>query len=121
MVAQCQQFNNLKNIKKMNLPKVVEALVKTQNSFDKVAYANCFTETAIVFDEGKTHNGRKEIENWIDKANKDYQATMKPLDYATEEEILKAEISGNFPGSPIVLSYHLELKNGLIESLKIMG
>ena len=105
----------------MNLPEVVEELVKTQNNFDSVAYANCFTETAIVFDEGKTHNGRKEIGNWIDKANNNYQATMKPIEYSTKEEILKAEISGNFPGSPIILSYHLELKNGLIESLKIMG
>ncbi len=105
----------------MNLPKVLEELVKTQNNFDSVAYANCFTETAIVFDEGKTHNGRNEIENWIDKANKDYQATMKPLDYAMKEEILKVEVSGNFPGSTIILSYHLELKNGLIETLKIIG
>lgn len=105
----------------MNLPKVVAELVKTQNNFDSVAYANCFTETAVVFDEGKTHNGRKEIENWIEKANKEYQATMKPLEYSEKEEILKAEVSGNFPGSPIVLSYHLEIADELIHSLKITG
>ncbi len=105
----------------MNLPKVVAELVKTQNNFDSVAYANCFTETAVVFDEGKTHNGRREIENWIEKANKEYQATMKPLEYSEKEEILKAEVSGNFPGSPIVLSYHLEIADELIHSLKITG
>lgn len=105
----------------MNLPKVVEELVKTQNNFDSVAYAKCFTETAVVFDEGKTHNGRKDIEKWIDKANKDYQATMKPLEYSTKEEILKVKVSGNFPGSPIVLSYHLEITDELIQSLKITG
>jgi len=105
----------------MNLPKVVEELVKTQNSFDSVAYAKCFTETAVVFDEGKTHNGRKEIEKWIEKANKDYQATMKPLEYSTKEEILKVEVSGNFPGSPIVLSYHLAIADELIRSLKVTG
>lgn len=105
----------------MNLPKVLEELVKTQNNFDSVAYANCFSETAVVFDEGKTHNGRNEIENWIKKANKDYQATMRPLEYSTTEEILKAEVSGNFPGSPIIMSYHLKLTEGLIQSLKITG
>lgn len=105
----------------MNLPKVVAELIKAQNNFDSVAYSNCFTETAVVFDEGKTHNGRKEIENWIEKANKEYQATMKPLEYFTTEEILKAEVSGNFPGSPIVLSYHLEIADELIKSLKITG
>lgn len=51
----------------MNLPQVIAELVKTQNNFDSVSYAGCFTETAVVFDEGKTHNGRKEIENWIEK------------------------------------------------------
>ena len=81
----------------MNLPKVVSDLLKTQNNFDSVAYANCFTETAVVFDEGKTHNGRKEIEKWIDEANKKYQATMKPLDYSETGHTLEAEISGNFP------------------------
>ncbi len=105
----------------MNLPKVVADLVKTQNNFDSVAYANCFSETAVVFDEGKTHNGRKEIESWIEKANNEYQATMKPLEYSTKEEILRAEVSGNFPGSPIVLSYHLEIADELIQSLKITG
>lgn len=103
----------------MNLPKVVTELIKTQNNFDSVAYAACFTETAVVFDEGKTHNGRKEIENWIDKANREYQATMKPLDYNETENILSAETSGNFPGSPIVLNYHLQITDELIQSLKI--
>ena len=105
----------------MNVPKVIAELVKTQNNFDSVAYAKCFTETAVVFDEGKTHKGRKEIEKWIDKANKDYQATMKPLEYSTREEILKVEVSGHFPGSPIVLNYHLNIADELIQSLKITG
>ncbi len=104
----------------MNLPAVVTALVSTQNNFDSVAYAKCFTETAVVFDEGKTHNGRKEIENWIDKANKEYQATMKPIEYSETERTLKAEVSGNFPGSPAVLTYRYEFDGGLIQSLQIV-
>ncbi|MFT3794269.1 nuclear transport factor 2 family protein [Flavobacterium sp.] len=104
----------------MDLPKVVAALVQTQNNFDSVAYANCFTETAVVFDEGKTHNGRKEIENWIEKANKAYQATMKPLGYSETEQTLTTEVSGNFPGSPITMTYHYEFEDGLIQSLKIV-
>lgn len=105
----------------MNLPNIISELVKTQNNFDSHAYANCFTDTAVVFDEGKTHNGKTEIQSWIDTANKEYKAAMKPLDYNKEESILSAEISGTFPGSPIVLKYHFELSDGLIESLKITG
>jgi len=104
----------------MNLPNVIKELIKTQNNFDSVAYAKCFTETAVVFDEGRTHNGRKEIEIWIDKANKEYQTTMKPLEYSETENTLKTLVSGNFPGSPITLTYHYEFEDGLIQSLKIV-
>jgi len=104
----------------MNLPNVVTELIKAQNNFDSTAYANCFTKRAIVFDEGKTHNGRKEIENWIEEANKAYQATMKPLEYSEIEQTLKTEVSGTFPGSPITLTYHYEFEDGLIQSLKIV-
>ena len=107
----------------MNLPKVVADLVETQNSFDSVAYANCFSETAVVFDEGKTHNGRKEIERWIADSNERYKATIKPVAFEENENesLLIAETSGNFPGSPIVLSYHMEIVDGLIQSLKVTG
>ncbi len=107
----------------MNLPKVITELVKTQNSFDSVAYANCFSETAVAFDEGKTHNGRKEIEQWIADANNRYQSIMEPVSFEENgtESILKAEVSGNFPGSPLILSYHLEMASEQIQSLKITG
>jgi hypothetical protein len=104
----------------MNLPKVVAELIRTQNNFDSVAYAKCFSQTAVVFDEGKTYNGRKEIEDWIDRANKEYQATMKPLEYSETEHTLKTEVSGTFPGSPITLTYSYEFEDGLIQSLKIV-
>ncbi|KAA6438514.1 nuclear transport factor 2 family protein [Dyadobacter flavalbus] len=107
----------------MNLPKIVADLVKTQNSFDSVAYANCFSETAVVFDEGRTHNGRKEIEHWIADSNERYKATIKPVSFEEKEteSLLKAETSGNFEGSPIILNYHLVIANELIQSLKVSG
>jgi len=104
----------------MSLPKVVTDLIKAQNNFDSVAYANCFTETALVFDEGKTHKGRNEIEEWIDEANKKYQATLKPLEYSETEHTLKTEVSGTFAGSPIVMTYQYEFHDDLIQSLKIV-
>ncbi len=104
----------------MNLPEVVTRLIEAQNNFDSTAYANCFNETAVVFDEGKTHIGKTAIKKWIDKANKEYQAVMKPLEYSETEHTLKTEVSGTFPGSPIVMTYHYEFEDGLIQSLKII-
>ena len=107
----------------MNLPKVVSDLVETQNNFDSVAYASCFSETAVVFDEGKTHNGKKEIERWIADSNERYKATIKPVSFEENdtETLLNAETSGNFPGSPIVLTYHMKIADELIQSLKFTG
>ena len=107
----------------MNLPKIVTELVRTQNNFDSVAYANCFSETAVVHDESKTHNGKKEIEEWIADANTRYAATMEPIDFQENgsKSILKVEVAGNFTGSPAVLDYHLEISDGLIQSVRVTG
>lgn len=105
----------------MNLPKVVADLIKAQNEFDAVTYANLFSETAVVFDEGKTHKGRIEIEQWIDHSNKNYQSVMKPLEYteSSTTSILTAECSGKFPGSPITLKFHFDIADGQIQHLKV--
>lgn len=105
----------------MTLPKVITNLVDAQNSFDSIAYTNCFSETAVVFDEGKTHNGKPEIQKWIEESNENYKSVMKPLDYAENGTagILTAECSGTFPGSPIVLKFHFDIFDGQIRHLKV--
>ena len=107
----------------MNLPKVIADVVAAQNRFDSVAYANCFSEKAVVFDEGKTHTGRKAVEEWIDESNKKYKSVMKVLSITNEGKtsVLSAECSGTFPGSPVVLKFHFDIKDGLIEALKVTG
>jgi hypothetical protein len=45
---------------------------------------------------------------------------MKPLRYSDTQQTLETEISGTFPGSPLVLTYHLKIKEGQIQSLKIL-
>ncbi|WP_339877483.1 nuclear transport factor 2 family protein [uncultured Algoriphagus sp.] len=105
----------------MNLPKVVSDLIKAQNEFDAVAFAQLFSESAVVFDEGKTHQGRLEIERWIDHSNKNYQSVMKPLEHTEvgTTSILTAECSGTFPGSPITLKFHIDIVDGQIQQLKV--
>lgn len=105
----------------MNLPKVIEDLINAQNNFNSKAYANCFSEIAIVYDEGKTYDGKAQIQQWIQKANKEYKTVMNPVAYneGNKVSVLSAEISGSFPGSPVMLQFHFELENELIQSLKI--
>ncbi|WP_276380888.1 nuclear transport factor 2 family protein [Flavobacterium sp. H4147] len=105
----------------MNLPKVITDLVNAQNSFDSIAYSNCFSETAVVFDEGKTHNGRSDIQNWIEESNQKYRSVMKPLEYTENgtTSVLSAECSGTFPGSPIILKFHFDIVDDQIQHLKV--
>ena len=105
----------------MELSKLVTQFVDTQNTYDSEAYMECFTETAIVHDEGKTHTGKEEIRKWIEDANDRYRSVMKPLRYDDlgSNGVLTAEVSGTFPGSPIVLKFNLGLKDGLIDSLNV--
>jgi hypothetical protein len=107
----------------MNLHKTVASLVAAQNSHDSQAYAECFSESAIVHDEGKTYNGKAGIKRWNENSNREYQTVLRPLDYkeTDAENLLTAEVSGSFPGSPAVLQFHLKLKDSLIDSLKITG
>lgn len=107
----------------MNLPKVVAELVKAQDNFDSVAYANCFSETGVMFDEGKAHTGKSEIQKWIARSNDNYKTVMKPLAFTEtgKGSVLSAEVSGTFDGSPLVLHFHFEISDGLIQSLKITG
>jgi hypothetical protein len=107
----------------MNLHKIVASLVVAQNSHDSQAYVECFSESAIVHDEGKTHNGKAEIKRWNKNSNREYRTVLRPLDFkeTDAEHLLTAEVSGSFPGSPAVLQFHLGLKDGLIDSLKITG
>ena len=107
----------------MTLPVIVEQLLSAQSAQNSAAYADCFSDSGIVTDEGKTHKGRKEIQEWNANTNGLYQFTIEPVDFTQEENagLLKAKTSGNFPGSPIILNYNFRFSNGLIEELNISG
>jgi len=105
----------------MNLPGIVTDLVKAQNSFDSAAYADCFSETGVMIEEGEPYKGRVAIRNLMEETNKKYRSVMRPLDYTEEVHsgVLSAECSGTFPGSPLVLKFNFEIVDGQIQRLKV--
>ena len=107
----------------MKLHKVVASLIEAQNNQDSKAYVDCFSETAIVHDEEKIHRGKAQIQKWIEHSNREYQSVMKPVSFEQNatDNVLSAEVSGTFPGSPAVLKFHMALEGDLIQSLKITG
>lgn len=105
------------------IPDILKELLKAQEHFDSVLYSNCFSEEALVFDEGKTYRGRGEIKDWNERSNKEYQSKMEIIDISTENEviILRTNVSGTFDGSPITLKFHFKIENEKISELKITG
>jgi ketosteroid isomerase-like protein len=105
----------------LKLPKVVSDLLTAQKNYDSDAYADCFSEAAVVFDEGNEYNGRKEIKDWIENANRRYKTRKEAIKYSgtASAGLLTAKISGDFDGSPVSLDYHLELTDNKIARLEI--
>ena len=105
----------------INLPPPIEHYVKTGNSGDIETVAECFAPNAIVRDEGHAYEGLAAIKRWRAETKKTYKHRIVPLDIAHRDgkTVLKAELIGDFPGSPVTLGFNFVLKRGRIVSLEI--
>jgi len=85
------------------------------------ALARCFTAQAVMKDEGHTYTGVDAIKAFMAEASARYSATTVPFALERDDgfQIVKAKVTGNFPGSPIDLSYRFRLERGLIAALEI--
>ena len=105
----------------LHLPKSVAAYF-ADDKVDGDALSQCFTESAVVKDEGHTHNGRAAIKKWKADASVKYQYTCEP--FACEEKdgkfVVTSRLTGNFPGSPVNLRFFFVLEGDKIASLEIV-
>ena len=89
---------------------------------DGAAVARCFTEAAVVKDEGRTYRGRAAIRQWKEDASTRYQYTSQP--FACEQRdgavVVTSRLTGNFPGSPVNLRFFFVLEGDTIASLEIV-
>jgi hypothetical protein len=85
------------------------------------AAARCFTNGAVVKDEGHTYRGRAAITQWKAGATAKYAYTSEPVasEQQGETTIVTSRLTGNFPGSPLSLRYFFRLERGKIVSLEI--
>lgn len=84
--------------------------------------SQCFTEDAVVKDEGHTYNGRTAIKEWKTRTSEKYQYTSEPLalDQEDRRAVVTTRLTGNFPGSPVNLRFFFELDGEKIKSLEII-
>ena len=93
----------------------------TADKGDSEAVSRCFTESAVVQDEGHTYRGRVAIKQWKADASSKYQYTSELLDCEREGEtsVVACRLTGNFPGSPVNLRFFFGLDGDKIASLEI--
>ena len=105
----------------IQLPDPIARYVQIANSGAAEAAPECFAPDATVRDEGQTYEGVAAIKNWMAATKKKYSHTVAPLELAERggQTVLKAKLSGNFPGSPITVDFSFMLASGKIRSLEI--
>ena len=105
----------------LNLPKSIAAYFSADKG-DGESVSRCFTENAVVKDEGHTHKGRAAIKAWKTDTSAKYQYTCEPL--ACEEKdgktVVTSHLVGDFPGSPVDLRYFFKLEGDKIASLEVV-
>jgi len=107
--------------KSLNLPKPIAAYFDRDKG-DSETLSRCFTENAVVKDEGHTHKGRAAIKQWKSDASKKYKYTSEPFVFEQKDgkTVVTSRLTGNFPGSPVDLRFFFELEGDRIASLEIV-
>jgi hypothetical protein len=103
----------------IQLPEPVAAYF-TADKTDGEAVSRCFTDNAVVKDEGHTYNGRAAIKKWKEDVSAKYTYICDPLacEHQNGKVVVTCRIVGNFPGSPVDLRFFFELEGHKIASLE---
>lgn len=92
------------------------------DSVDGGQVSQCFTDDAVVKDEGHAYHGRAAIQQWKADASKKYQYTCEPLacERNNGQVVVTCGLAGNFPGSPVNLRFFFRLEGDKIASLEVL-
>ncbi len=94
-----------------------------QNYFDanSATPLDAFAPDAVVADDGHRYVGHAAIDAWWRDAQAKYQAVTEPLEVNAKDEAheVRAKVTGQFPGSPITLTFAFQIKDDRIATLRI--
>ena len=91
------------------------------NKHDVAGMIGDLTDDAVVKDEGSEHRGVAAIRKWMKETIQKYKFKAEPTSVARENDqtAVSVTISGDFPGSPIALTYWFKLEGQKITRLEI--
>ena len=95
--------------------------IRTYFDADSATPLAAFAPDAIVADEGHRHVGHAAIDAWWRDARAKYQAVAEPLEVSSKDDAheVRARVTGQFPGSPITLTFAFRMKGDRIAALRI--
>lgn len=107
---------------KTPLPTALALYLQHENADGDGELDVVFAPDAEVRDEGGTIRGHDAIRAWKQAAKARYRYRVQPLSaelLADGRWHLRVHTSGDFPGSPVVLDYRVEMAGGRIAVLEI--
>ncbi len=103
------------------LPAPIQRYFEIERTHAFAAVGDCFARNAVVVDEHRSIEGLKAIEEWKRASQQKYQYTAEPLRCSGQDLkfSVDARVSGQFPGSPLELTYSFVLDGDLIRELRV--
>jgi ketosteroid isomerase-like protein len=104
-----------------DLPAIVAEYFAAANTDDADRIAACFAPDAKVNDEKHDYVGRPAIRQWASDSRKKYSFQSEPFERQGDDAapIVKAHVTGGFPGNAVDLTYRFTLSGGAIATLSI--
>ncbi|MGO4546267.1 nuclear transport factor 2 family protein [Paenibacillus sp. 2TAB23] len=107
------------------IPSVIHKYISASNKPDPAAFIECFSEDAVVLDEGKKRFGKHAIKKWSDKYHFGANVTLEPKEAKEEGDkfVVTCQIDGTYDKTglpdPLLLNYYFGIVDDKIVSLSI--
>lgn len=105
-----------------DLPEVITDYLTAHQARDLDPALASYTDDAVVTDEGRTYQGKREIRAWLSRSASEYTYTIEltgAVRVDAEHYVATHHLEGDFPGGVVDLRFRFALRDGLIAELVI--
>ena len=111
----------------MSLPSVISGYFAASDRGDLDTLVACFTDDAVVLDEGQEWRGQAGLRQWREKGANAYEYTVEVRGAAKQGSVdgvqrhdVHTHLEGNFPGGTVDLTFRFGLRDDRIATLQIV-
>ncbi|CDZ63561.1 nuclear transport factor 2 family protein [Neorhizobium galegae] len=105
----------------MDMPSIVNMYFDADSRNDADTLLKTLGADAVVEDENARHQGIVAVREWWVAAKKATQYRAEPVESTVDGDktLVRARVSGQFPGSPVMLTHAFTIKDDRIVRLEI--